>query len=283
MISSITQLDINRWLLHLANVEKSPGEKKHSGRTQRNIYDATKLLCKFARQQGFLVSDRLSAIEIATRPKAERSKKHIYTPEVMQAYLDAAWGMASPGAIPMAITAITAIRTEEICSPDPKATDEVVLHWEDFRWKEKFIYIRPEVDKNGEGRNVPMSPLLIRLLEPFKGKGKVYPDKRLDLHYSAIAAKAGLKWKTNAPRHSAITYDMLLSNSPAEVANRSGNSVQTIESSYRNRGATKDQALAWFKLKPQVEWGSSTHESKQAQLNRAGILHPEGDGDAHAP
>jgi hypothetical protein len=258
--STITLQEINTWLLRLANLEKAPGKKKYGSRSVRNIYDATKIMFRFSRDAGFLESDRLSPMELARRPKADPPKKHIYTPEVMQQYLDAAWAMASPGAIAMAITAFTAIRTEEICSPDPDATDEVVLHWEDFRWKEKFIYVRDAVDKNGVARPVPMSPLLIKLLTPFKGKGKVYPGKRLDLHYSAIAAKAGIKWKTNAPRHSAITYDMLLSNSPAEVANRSGNSIQTIESSYRNRGATRSQALAWFKLQPKVKWGAVTKQ-----------------------
>jgi hypothetical protein len=249
--ASITIQELENWL------EGLQIEGGLTGRTARNIYDATKQLFKWARRRGYLDSERPSPMDDVNRPKAEPGKKHAYTPEVMQVFFDAAWGMASPGAIPMALTAITAIRTEEICSPDPDAKDEVVLHWEDFRWKEKFIYIREEVDKNGVARNVPMSPVLVRLLKPLRGTGKVYPGKRLDLHYAAIATKAGIPWKTNAPRHSAITYDMLLSNSPAEVANRSGNSIPTIESNYRNRGATKDQALAWFKLQPRVKWGSA--------------------------
>jgi integrase len=249
--ASISVQELNNWLDDLLH------EGDLTGRTVRNIYDGTKQLFKWARRKTYLDNERPSPMDDVDRPTAEPGKKHIYTPEVMQVFLDTAWGMASPGAVAMAITGFTAIRTEEICSPDPNATDEVVIHWEDFHWKEKFIYVRAEVDKNGVARNVPMSPVLIKLLTPLKGKGKVYPGKRLDLHYSAIAAKAGIPWKTNAPRHSAITYDMLLSHSPAEVANRSGNSIQTIESSYRNRGATKDQALAWVKLRPRVKWGST--------------------------
>jgi len=133
--SSITLQEINTWLLRLANVEKAPGKKKYVGRSVRNIYDATKIMFRFSRDAGFLESDRLSPMELAKRPKADPGKKQIYTPEVMQVFLDAAWGMASPGAVSMAITAFTAIRTEEICSPDPKATDEIMLQWEDFRWK----------------------------------------------------------------------------------------------------------------------------------------------------
>ncbi len=95
------------------------------------------------------------------------------------------------------------------------------------------------------------------MLYPLRGKGPVYTDVRLDLEYAKIAAKAGVVWKANAHRHSAITYDMLISESPAEVANRSGNSLTVIESNYRNRGATKIQAKAWFKLLPAMRWGSA--------------------------
>ncbi len=157
----------------------------------------------------------------------------------------------------MAIAAITAIRSEELYSVDPDKSEEDQLNREDFRWKEKFIYVRAEVSKLQVARNVPMSNLLIKILEPLKSKGPVYTETRLDAAYARIARRAGVTWKHNALRHSAITYDMLLCNNPSEVANRAGNSVAVIESSYRNRGATKDQAKAWFKLRPTMKWGST--------------------------
>jgi hypothetical protein len=229
-------------------------ELKFEGRTVRNIHDAVKQLFKFARKRGYLEVERLSAMEIVDRPKASPGKKEIYTPEQMQKLLNAAWSIGSPAAAAMAISGFTAVRSEEIYSVDPDKPEEDQLVWEDFRWKENFIYIREEVSKLGIARNVPIPKNLKKMLQPLAGKGPVYTETRLDAAYAKIARKAGLAWKHNALRHSAITYDMLLSSSPAEVANRSGNSISIIESSYRNRGATTAQAQAWFKLISKVTW-----------------------------
>ena len=248
---SITVRDLTDWQDGLLSADNN-----YTGRTVRNIHDSTKQLFKYARKRGYLESDRLSPMEIVERPKAEPGKKGIFTPEQMQSLLDAAWGMASPAAAAMAISAFTAIRSEELFSPDPDSTDEEQVNWEDFRWKDKFIYIREEVAKLKIARNVPLPDQLIKMLKPLKGTGPVYKEPRLDEAYVKIARKAGIKWKHNALRHSAITYLMLLSNSPAEVANQAGNSISVIESSYRNRGATGDQAQAWFKLRPRVKWGA---------------------------
>jgi hypothetical protein len=247
-LSSLSLQDLIEWQDTL--------EASLVGRTVRNIHDATKMLFKFARKRGYLESDRLSPMEIVDRPKARPSRKEIYTPEQMQELLDAAWALASPATAAMAIAAFTGIRSEELYSVDPDKKEEDQLAWEDFRWKEKFIYVRMEVSKLQVPRNVPIPDRLLKMLQTLKGKGQVYPYTRLDSAYARIARRAGITWKHNALRHSAITYDMLLSSSPTEVANRAGNSVAIIESSYRNRGATKDQAIAWFKLSPKESWGS---------------------------
>ena len=249
-ISSITSDEVFLWLLSLKKKEFSP-------RTIRNIYDACKRFFAFARSAGYLNSASLTVLQQIKRPGAGAGKKEIFTPEVMQLLLAAAWAIASPGAVPLAITSFSAIRTEEIYTEDPKKPRESRLCWEDFRWKENIICVREETDKKKQGRLVPIQKNLRQMLYPLRGKGPVYKDVRLDLEYAKIAAKAGVLWKANAHRHSAITYDMLLSNNPAEVANRSGNSLAVIESNYRNRGATKTQAKDWFKLRPAAKWGSA--------------------------
>jgi hypothetical protein len=248
-LASITMQDLVEWQDRL--------EMEYAGRTARNIHDATKHLFKFARKRGFLEPDRISVMELVDRPRAGPGKKAIYTPEQMQSLLDAAWSLASPAAASLALSAFAAIRSEELSSVDPDRPDENQLAWEDFRWKEKFIFLRPEVAKLGISREVPARPNLLAMVKPLAGRGPIYPNVRLDEAYRKIADQAGISWKHNALRHSAITYDMLLSPSPTEVANRAGNSVAMIESSYRNRGATKDQAKAWFKLLPTERWGSA--------------------------
>jgi hypothetical protein len=241
-------------------------ELKLEGRTVRNIHDATKQLFKFARKRGYLEADRISAMEHVDRPRANPSKKEIYTPEQMQKLLDAAWSLNSPAAAALAISGFTAIRSEEIYSVDPDKSMEDQLTWEDFRWADGFIYVREEVSKLGIARNVPLPRNLEKMLQPLASKGPIYTETRLDLAYARIARKAALGWKHNALRHSAITYKMLLSNSPAKVANQSGNSIAIIEASYRNRGATKTQALDWFKLTPKTPWTIATKAEVDTKL-----------------
>ena len=165
-IASLSLQDLIEWQDTL--------ETKLEGRTVRNIHDATKMLFKFGRKRGYLEIDRLSAMEIVDRPKARPGKKEIYTPEQMQQLLDAAWALASPAAPALAIGAFTAIRSEELYSVDPDKSDDDQLNWEDFRWEEKFIYVRAEVSKLQVARNVPMPAKLIRMLRPLKGTGPVY-------------------------------------------------------------------------------------------------------------
>src|SRR6202044_1287118 len=122
---SITVRDLTDWQDGLLSADNN-----YTGRTVRNIHDSTKQLFKYARKRGYLESDRLSPMEIVERPKAEPGKKGIFAPEQMQSLLDAAWGMASPAAAAMAISAFTAIRSEELFSPDPDSTDEEQVNWE---------------------------------------------------------------------------------------------------------------------------------------------------------
>ncbi len=247
-IASITQAELIDWQDGL--------ELKYQGRTVRNIHDATKHFFKFARKRNYLDSERLSPMEMIDRPRAPSARKEIYTPQQMQLLLDAAWALGSSAAVSMVVAAFTAIRTEEIAPVNPDRLANERLTWEDFRWRENFIHIREEVAKLKRSRHVQLRKNLHEMLLPRLGSGPIYAAKRLDLAYAKIAQKAGITWKRNGLRHSAITYDMLLSPSPAQVANRAGNSVATIESNYRNRGATKAQAVAWFKLLPQVPWAS---------------------------
>ena len=104
-ISTITSDEVFLWLLSLKKEALSP-------RTIRNIYDASKRFFAFARSAGYLNSASLTVLQQIKRPRAGAGKKEIYTPEVEQLLLDAAWASASPGAVPLAITSFSAIRTK---------------------------------------------------------------------------------------------------------------------------------------------------------------------------
>jgi hypothetical protein len=257
LIASLTMHELVLWQDEIEQVFEPRGA--------RNIHDATKGLFKFARKRSFLDPERLSAMERLDRPKAGPAGKKIHTPEVMQILLDTAWGYALPGAIPMAATAFGSLRAEELCRQDPDAPLEDRVCWEDVFWREKFIWVRDEADKNSQGRRAGMPNNLIEMLRPRKDKGPLYSGSRLDLAYQEIAKKAGVEWMHNALRHSCLTYLMLLAANATEGATGAGNSVAIIEARYRNRRATKAEARKWFKLKPRVAWGSALRSKPAAK------------------
>lgn len=231
-------------------------EITRAGRTARNIHDSTKALFVYARKRGYLIADRISVAERLDRPTADPGKKGVFTPEEKQKLVDTAWGYAMPGALPLVGVGFGSTRSEEFCKQDPDRPMEHRILWEDIKWDEDYIDIRKEVSKTGVERRAGLPANLKALLQPLRGTGPLYAGKRLDLAFAAITAKAGVVWKFNGPRHSCITYDMLLAPNGTEVANRSGNSVSMIERCYRNTKATRAQAEAWFSIQPRVAWGA---------------------------
>ena len=237
-------------------------EATNAARTVRNIHDAAKDLWRFARKRGFLAMDRLSAMEQVDRPRSGTSKREVFLPDEMQLLLDAAWGFASPAAPALAVNAFGSARAEELCCQYLEAPPEFRIWWEDAKWEDGYIDVRPEVSKTGEQRKAGLPDNLRIMLLPLKGTGPLFSKSRLDLDYHKIAKVAGVKWKYNALRHSCITYDMLLAHNATEVASKAGNSVAMIEASYRNRNASKQQAEQWFQLRPRVAWGSLLSQLK---------------------
>jgi hypothetical protein len=225
-------------------------------RTVRNIHDANKDLFKFCRKRGFLVPDRLSAAELVDRPQAEPGKKGIFTDEEMQRLIDTGWGYAMPGATPLVVTAFGSTRSEESSKQDPDAPLSHRIQWEDLNFAKGYTSIRAEVAKTREPRRAGLPKNLAAMLKPLRETGPLYANVRLDLAFAKIADKAGVTWKSNGLRHSCITYDVLLASNATEVALRSGTSIRMIEAHYLNTMATKDQARAWFRLRPRVAWGS---------------------------
>jgi hypothetical protein len=228
-----------------------------AARTVRNIHDAAKDLWRFARKRGYLMLERKTAIEQLDRPRAKTGNREVFWPGEMQLLMDAGWGRGLPGACPLAIQGFGSVRAEELCGQNPDEPLEHRLTWEDVIWAENYIRIRREVSKTDDERKAGLPENLRAMLYPIRGSGPIYPGTRLDLAYQAIATVAGVQWKHNAPRHSCLTYHMLLAPNATEVANRAGTSVVTIEMYYRNRHATREQAVDWFSLKPRAGWRSA--------------------------
>jgi len=150
----------------------------------------------------------------------------------------------------LACAAFAGIRSEEL-SPAP-TSGKSPLDWADFKWSRKIIIIRPETDKNGHRRVVPILPALRAALWPIKQDiGRVGP--KLPAH---TPPKGGKKaettrlgelvggWKKNALRHSFISYRAAMVGL-AQTAMEAGNSESEAKKSY-NDAKGKDEAKIWF-------------------------------------
>jgi integrase len=150
----------------------------------------------------------------------------------------------------LACAAFGGIRTEELC---PAASSgKSPLDWSDFKWARKIIIIRPETDKNGQRRVVPILPALHAALWPIKqtfGRvGPVLPPHTPrrggePAETTRLGAFVG-GWKRNALRHSYISFRAAMVGL-SQTAMECGNSESEAKKSY-NDAKGKDEARAWF-------------------------------------
>jgi integrase len=126
------------------------------------------------------------------------------------------------------------------------------------------IFVQSSATKTRQSRAVSISNnLRLWLIRFSKLTGRVLPtqwqaDEELEQTYRLndvtqyVRRKAGLDWKSNAPRHSYCTYRIKLTGDPAGVADEMGTSIAKIEKHYRNRSAavTAEAAREWFSIAP---------------------------------
>ena len=132
------------------------------------------------------------------------------------------------------------------------------LRWEDFNWTKRFINIRPETAKTGERRLVPIADNLVAWLRPFHAAsgpvlGKGRPDNALRW-IKRIVAVHGLKWRTNALRHSYGTYRMAVLKDMPQLSYEMGNSIAMIRRHY-HEAVHESEGANWFAVWP--DWPSN--------------------------
>jgi hypothetical protein len=247
MMHDVTTADINGYL------DDIPGTK----RTRRNHRDCLVTFFRYAQAYGSLYRHEKTAAELSIRPQAETPKRGILTPQEGAAMLAAAREMKSPALPGLVLLAFGGSRHEEINPMDPK---DDRLEWKHVLWKSRKVHTPKEVSKLEEDRDGPLLPNMEAWLKPYrKLTGPIYSAKRFDLELAKVAQRAGVKYPHNGLRHSFITYRLLMTGNPAQVADEAGNSIATIELHYRKRGVEKATARAWFKILPKTPESSRTN------------------------
>jgi integrase len=224
-ISQLTEAEISQWLRAL-NV---------SNRTRNNYRMSIVTLIGFAVAQRYISRDLINVEDIA-RAKQQPGTIEIFTPAQIGGLLRAADKELLPF---VAIGAFAGLRSSEIQR----------LNWSqvDFRGRHITVFGR----KGTAGRRiVPFLENLSEWLKPVaQSEGPVCRWKNLQRPIADLEKASGIEWKTNALRHSFISYRVAQVQNAAQVALEAGNSPQMIFRHYREL-VRPDEALAWFSIEP---------------------------------
>jgi integrase len=212
---------------------------KLSPRSHNNFLCALRTFFRFAQKHDWLSKevDLLSRVE---KRNGKPTPVEIFTPSELAVLLK----HASPQvATCIALSAFAGLRAEEILR----------LDWADIERRPGFIEVAAHKAKTATRRIVPIAAGLSRWLAiaPRNGE-RLWPHSK-PWYFEALrdaADAAGIKWKTNALRHSFISYRLAEIQDVNRVALEAGNSPQMIFRHYREL-ATPQQAETWFALVPE--------------------------------
>ena len=230
-IGSITAPDVDLFLDGL----------KVGARTRDNIANSIRTMFEFAKRKRYLPSDYDEMNRVARMDNDHDGPIEIYAPGELAKLLEDADKSLTPF---IAIGAFAGLRSSEILR----------LDWQDVKFDSDCIVVQQgKVKKRGKSRRiVPLLPSLKAWLKPLaKAAGNVWPHSKPYLYESlaGVAAKAEVPWKSNALRHSFVSYRVASIKNVPQVAYESGNSPQIIDSNYREL-VTPQEAKKWFSIMP---------------------------------
>lgn len=213
-------------------------------RTRKNIRASLVTFFRWCASNEYLPHGEKTAAERIEKPITRRKVPATYAPAEMLAILSAVSRKFLPW---VACGGFAGIRTDEMY-PLP-TSDKSPLDWSDFLWDRGLIRIRPETDKNGRGRMVPILPALAHWLAPVKLECgpliSCLPSSGDEPETSRIGALVG-GWRPNALRHSFISYRAAIVGI-GKAAMEAGNSESEAKKSYLDaKGA--DEAAEWFAI-----------------------------------
>lgn len=227
-VSAVTAPQIQAWLDGL----------KLSARSQRNFRSAVLTLFAFAERRGFIAKGQNPAVDTEPVP-ARVGRIHILKPEQMERLLNA----ASTETLPVLV----------LCGYCGMRTAEALrLRWEKVDFAQRHVIVGAEESKTASRRIVPLPDNALEWLRPYVGRaGPVWPRSAHSfIPKRVIEAKAaGVRWRSNVLRHSAISYRVALTGDVPRVALESGNSPAMVFSNYRELVKPAD-AHRWFAIRP---------------------------------
>jgi integrase len=192
---------------------------------------------KHARARAYTFDNPVEGVEKIKVPNG--GSITIFSPDEIANLLAA----ASPDFLPViALGAFAGLRTAEIER----------LEWRDIDLSGGFIHINADAAKTASRRLVPIQTNLSAWLATYaKRTGKVWQGTTNALRdaRAATVKASGVAWKSNACRHSYISYRLAEIQDAAKVALEAGNSPNVVFKHYRELVKPAD-ALKWFAVSP---------------------------------
>lgn len=224
------------YLTFLGGLTGKKGEP-YSTKSKHNLFGSLKGLLRFARKKRFISPDK---IEVEPDfPEVSAVTPEIYTPKELLAIFTA----TDPRYLAhTALMAFGGSRSSE--AGDPKLTRKSIM------FDEKLVRLGPEITKTGAGRTLDISTNLEAWLKAFApAEGPIVETCKIRPPDKALLKALGVETKSNALRHSFISYHTALHRNPAMTADIAGNSVKMIAEHYRAL-VSRAAAEEWFSITP---------------------------------
>lgn len=218
-------------------------KKGVDARTKKNLLDAVKAMMSFGKSNRNVPTDWDEANHVIM-PVVRTKPIVTYTPEELTKLFAAASERYRPI---LALAAFAGIRSSEL----------ELLDWNHVRLLEheeqdRIIKLDVDVTEESSRRTIRIHETLRWWLTgPFKVQGRFWTGKHDDFYrrQQQIANNAGVAWKHNALRHTAISAQVAITRNVAQVAYESGNSVAVIKRHYLDL-MPPGVAEAWFAVTP---------------------------------
>ena len=228
-VHSIQTTDLQQWL----------DKVKGGSRTKHNHCSGIKTLFEFAKKRGYLPRNIETEASHLTVGKVKEAAPGIYSPDTLQAVLDAAVGLDR---LAVTMAAFTGMRSAELHR----------LEWTDV--KADHIVVSAEKAKTASRRIVPILPALRTVLNDYeRTDGRIFYTNNNESHFPRFYLRAfnaaGETTEQNGFRHSFASYRLAAVKSADQVALEMGNSPRKLFANYREI-VTEEDALDWFDVAP---------------------------------
>ncbi len=223
----------------LSKVSKSQGTRKSYLRHLGAFFN-------YAIARGYMVDNPTANLGA----KSDKNIVHYLTPAEAHKMLVAAEDL-HPELVPyIAIGLFAGVRPSEMHGQN---TDHAPLDWQHIHLTgdKPHIDLKPEQDKNRNGRRVDISKNLLKWLLP-------YAQERGAIEYSrprfeAIVKQAGIQYRKDAMRHSFGTWHHAMYHHKGETAVQLGDTIDTVTKHYVNDYVLQDDAAKFWGIKPNTK------------------------------